>query len=376
MKQLTCEMCGSTDLMKDGGVFVCQSCGCKYSVEEAKKMMVEGTVDVQGTVKVDNSEFVQKYLANARRAKEKEDWEETEKYYNMVEQNDPSNIEAIFYSSYGKAKSTLVEADFYKREAAFKVLQNCVSIIDDNYKIENEEENKVALEQISKDILLMARSQYVYTQKKNGYGMVVSSDKMKTVTLFNNLGNEFMVACEHIAKKYPDDKKGKRVYFYELALKHAKFTLRNGHLASPDGYRKIVKTYQKWIDEITAECGEKAKQEYWAEHAEEKSKLESEKAELNATLTALDAETDNLPGMSDKKYFEEQIDGLKKAKDALGLFAGKERKAKQAEIDDFQGKLNKINASLKDSLADIDSRRKTATSRIAAIDAEFNKSRM
>ena len=376
MKQLTCEMCGSTDLMKDGGVFVCQSCGCKYSVEEAKKMMVEGTVDVQGTVKVDNSEFVQKYLANARRAKEKEDWEETEKYYNMVEQNDPSNIEAIFYSSYGKAKSTLVEADFYKREAAFKVLQNCVSIIDDNYKIENEEENKVALEQISKDILLMARSQYVYTQKKNGYGMVVSSDKMKTVTLFNNLGNEFMVACEHIAKKYPDDKKGKRVYFYELALKHAKFTLWNGHLASPDGYRKIVKTYQKWIDEITAECGEKAKQEYWAEHAEEKSKLESEKAELNATLTALDAETDNLPGMSDKKYFEEQIDGLKKAKDALGLFAGKERKAKQAEIDDFQGKLNKINASLKDSLADIDSRRKTATSRIAAIDAEFNKSRM
>ena len=43
MKRLTCEMCGSTDLMKDGGVFVCQSCGCKYSVEEARKMMVEGT---------------------------------------------------------------------------------------------------------------------------------------------------------------------------------------------------------------------------------------------------------------------------------------------------------------------------------------------
>ena len=38
MKQLTCEMCGSTDLLKQDGVFVCQSCGCKYSVEEAKKM--------------------------------------------------------------------------------------------------------------------------------------------------------------------------------------------------------------------------------------------------------------------------------------------------------------------------------------------------
>lgn len=37
MKQLTCEMCGSTDLIKQDGVFICQSCGTKYSIEEAKK---------------------------------------------------------------------------------------------------------------------------------------------------------------------------------------------------------------------------------------------------------------------------------------------------------------------------------------------------
>lgn len=39
MKQLICEMCGGTDLVKEGGVFVCQTCGCKYSVEEARKLM-------------------------------------------------------------------------------------------------------------------------------------------------------------------------------------------------------------------------------------------------------------------------------------------------------------------------------------------------
>ena len=38
MKQLTCEMCGSTELIKQDGFFVCQTCGTKYSVEEAKKM--------------------------------------------------------------------------------------------------------------------------------------------------------------------------------------------------------------------------------------------------------------------------------------------------------------------------------------------------
>ena len=111
MKQLTCEMCGSTDLMKQEGVFVCQTCGMKYSIEEAKKMMIEGTVDVQGTVKVDNSAFVEKYLSNARRAYEKEDWEEVEKYYNMVEQNAPNNMEAVFFSAYGKAILSLTDDD-------------------------------------------------------------------------------------------------------------------------------------------------------------------------------------------------------------------------------------------------------------------------
>ena len=95
-------------LLKQDGVFVCQSCGLKYSVEEIQKMMIEGTVDVSGsTIKVDNSAFVEKYLANARRAYEKEDWEEVEKYYNMVEQNSPNNMEAVFFSAYGKAMLSL-----------------------------------------------------------------------------------------------------------------------------------------------------------------------------------------------------------------------------------------------------------------------------
>lgn len=85
MSKLVCEMCNSNEVVKQDEYFVCQSCGTKYSVEEARRMMIEGVVDVQGTVKVDNSSFVEKYLANARRAYAKEDWEEVEKYYNMVE---------------------------------------------------------------------------------------------------------------------------------------------------------------------------------------------------------------------------------------------------------------------------------------------------
>ena len=106
MKQLTCEMCGSTDLVKKDGVFVCQSCGTKYSVEEAKKMMIEGPVDVQGTVKVDTSDKVKNLYKMARRAKDDNNAELAAKYYEMITFENPDDWESLFYFKYFKTKDT------------------------------------------------------------------------------------------------------------------------------------------------------------------------------------------------------------------------------------------------------------------------------
>jgi hypothetical protein len=201
--------------------------------------MIEGTVDIQGTVKVDNSAFVEKYLANARRAKQKEDWEETEKYYNMVEQNDPTNIEAIFYSSYGKAKRSLVESDIYKRQAAFKVLQNCVSIIDDNFDIDKEAEQKSIIRQINSDIFAMAGSSYVYNQRTNQYGVVTWTDKSQTEALFVSLIDEFITTLNNIADKYPSDKKINSVDFLKAMIKCHEF--QNDHMGLTINARNIRK---------------------------------------------------------------------------------------------------------------------------------------
>lgn len=101
MKRIECEMCGSTDLVKKDGIFECQSCGLKYSAEEIKKMMIEGTVDVSGsTVKVDKTGSLKNMLVLAKRAKKEGNTEEAKKYYNMVLMEDPDNWEASFYSSY------------------------------------------------------------------------------------------------------------------------------------------------------------------------------------------------------------------------------------------------------------------------------------
>lgn len=108
MKQLACEMCGSTDLIKQDGVFVCQSCGMKYSVEDAKKMIVEGTVDVQGTVKIDKSEELKDLYTLARRARKNGDHENAWKYYKQIVVNDSSSWEATFYSIYLQSKNCTI----------------------------------------------------------------------------------------------------------------------------------------------------------------------------------------------------------------------------------------------------------------------------
>lgn len=105
MKALTCEMCGSTNLIKEGGVFVCQSCGTKYSVEEAKKMMVEGTVDVKGTVKVDTSDELKNLYEIARRAKDSNNSDNAAKYYEQILMKDPNSWEANFYTIYFQSMS-------------------------------------------------------------------------------------------------------------------------------------------------------------------------------------------------------------------------------------------------------------------------------
>lgn len=107
MKQLVCEMCGSKDLIKQEGVFVCQACGCKYSLEEARKMMIEGTVDVTGsTVKIDTSKELESLYQIARRARNDNNSEHAAKYYDMILVKDPTSWEAAFYSVYYSAIQT------------------------------------------------------------------------------------------------------------------------------------------------------------------------------------------------------------------------------------------------------------------------------
>ena len=243
MKKLVCELCGSDDIVKQEGCFVCQQCGTKYSLEEAKRMMMEGGDAAPGiTVKVDNTSFVERYLQNARRAKAKEDWEETEKYYNMVEQNEPTNIEAVFYSAYGKARTALISEDYYKKEAVFRVLQNTISVISDDFVVEKAEEEKPLLEQIKTDIAGLYKSNFVYNKTtKDG---VTTSNEAKIKELFTNTSIAFMNALDKVAAKLPDEQKKERAWYYKLAISLADY-VRALKVSPTISREELLKFHQK-----------------------------------------------------------------------------------------------------------------------------------
>lgn len=126
MKQLTCEMCGGTELIKQDGIFICQNCGTKYSVEEAKKMMIEGTVNVTGTVAVDNSKFADNYMSLAETAYAANNLQEAESYSNKIIEISPK-----FYNAWilkGKAsgwQSTIVKVRIEETVQSFiKAIEN------------------------------------------------------------------------------------------------------------------------------------------------------------------------------------------------------------------------------------------------------------
>lgn len=135
MKQLTCEMCGSTNLMKQDGIFVCQSCGTKYSAEEAKKLMIEGTVDVTGSaVKIDSSEDINNLFILARRAKAAGDFASATKYYQMITVKDPKNWEAYLLPICFRLTECSVQELYHETKIMAKCIDEAFQLIVDNVK--------------------------------------------------------------------------------------------------------------------------------------------------------------------------------------------------------------------------------------------------
>lgn len=125
MRVFKCELCDSTELVKQDGMFVCQSCGTKYSVEEARKLMVEVSEGLFKTKGNNIDESVKSFFVLAQNAYQSENLQETEVYCNKIIELDPTNVNAWMLK--GKAagwQSTLQNPRLLEAVSAFSVAIN------------------------------------------------------------------------------------------------------------------------------------------------------------------------------------------------------------------------------------------------------------
>ena len=94
MKLLKCEVCGSNELTKKDGLFVCDYCGAKYSVEEVQKMV--GNVNVSGSVEIDSSSKLKSFVQATYDAYENLNFDDMKKYAEQALNIDPTNADALW----------------------------------------------------------------------------------------------------------------------------------------------------------------------------------------------------------------------------------------------------------------------------------------
>lgn len=182
MKVIKCELCGSNDFKKVNGEYECQFCHTKYSVEDAKKMMIEGTVDVSGsTIKVDTSDELLNLYKLARVARNDNNSEKAQKYYEMIVIKDPSNWEANFYATYYQSMNCKIA----EIQSAAIRMSNCedtiLNLIKDN--VEDVNEQKKAIEEMATS--LMNISNMLYNAAYNHYQGI-------SISIQNNYTQEFL----------------------------------------------------------------------------------------------------------------------------------------------------------------------------------------
>ena len=402
MKRLTCEMCGSTDLLKQDGVFVCQSCGCKYSVEEARKMIVEGTVEVAGTVKVDDTSKIQNYLDLSQNAYDSGNGQSAFDYANKALEIAPQNSRAWIAKM--KAIEYIGTLGELKLMEVVEAGKNAVAFAEEASKKEIEFEVYSYEAMRSLELLMLAMNKMADTEdikktfKRFCLISILSASKntlevdSKIVNIYDNVANEALAMIklmpDEVLADYPEitkivgecakqyqyetDALIERFKIYGAELQESAKTIRKNNKAAIEDKAKAAK---KIALERKAKEQTERNLKYWEDHHAEKLAFEAEKAELTEEIDRLTKELEKLPENNTIKQFENQIAVLKKEKDALGLFKGKEKKALQEQIASLNARLMAANTAKSNAVEPIRVEIDELSKRIREIDAELTKDR-
>ena len=378
MKRLTCEMCGSTDLIKQDGVFVCQTCGCKYSIEEAKKMMVEGTVDVSGsTVKVDNERKIENLRTLADRAKAEGDTETAAKYFEELLKEDPNNWEANFYTIYYAAHNIKIAQIGSAANRVSNIIDTVFGLIKET--LATQEEQNAAKEEVAGAVLNFAS--YLIPNATNHLGDSLESMHEALENWMVPIGLMCLHLGDSVIKYFEDYEMAEKIYGVVCNFK--------GMLSVVESGRQILNIANQRLEpmvearekkereekETIAAAAKKRTEEYWACHTEERQQLETEKRDLlenrkylNSQIEELRKKLDAIPSISMRDEKQKMMNELKGQLKSLGFFKGKEKKNLQSRIDELGHEMEQLTVSIENEKSSIHHKINEITDEIKKVD--------
>jgi hypothetical protein len=317
MKKMVCEMCGGSDLVKQEGVFVCQSCGSKYSVEDAKRMMIEGTVDVTGsTVKVDNTAKLENLLKIARRAKDDGNFGKAAQHFEAITLEDPNSWEAAFYTAYCSAIQSY-KSD--KTGSAITTLQNCIdsvfSLIKDH--VQGEGAQRKAVAEVVANTHECCEIFHTDTEKEKDStdreirnaqkrGVDISTLSSVQTEMYNirgaknvAIGKIYTAVGYNVLDMYGDsDELGKSaISGIDKACSLVSYSTAN-YLKDRES-RAIVQKIKSETESIKEIAAKRRFDNYWDLHKDEKASLVSEKSSLNDQITKFNNDIKAVPGYTE-----------------------------------------------------------------------------
>lgn len=382
-----CNNCGKE--LPDGSAF-CNFCGTKLNVVSDN----ENSNSNNSASK--SNESIKEKLASGKEAINRKDWRGAERFYGAVLLEDPNQYEAIFYDSYSKAMETMSVQEVFKRKAEMDVLHTVLLDLPNHYE-PDDTANLEMCAGIIEDLKNLIGCSFVFSQTKNGYGMVIASNANETYAIF--------VQTVRNLKKVMDDLSQKAD---KLSLHRKALDFYNVAKALSWDYTSkvaISNDINKWIDEEmqTIETLRRIPIDaYWKEHAEERTALETEKQNALAEIQKLNGEIESLAEYAACKEIEDEIKNLDDQLAGTGVAGIFKELGSSAKEKGFKSLLglkdsvsNKMNdkKDLKSKKADAEKRleeakskldiaskvfnEKTITlqSRVNEIDEEFNKDR-
>ena len=336
-------MCGGNDIVKNDGLFECQSCGTKYSVEEAKKMMIDGPVEVKGKITIDKSEETNYKLENAKSEYEAENLEECYKLCLEVLNVDGNNYEAMIYKGLSMAwQSTIDEPKILSASKDFeRAIKTMAKEFKDDIKLADE--CIVILEELKDVGQIMLKTYIDYYKKQTqiadnyikkakdqsskalseslqGLGTLFTSDSYSLASSYGSLADTYSENATYYRNEAEKITKNSLKTFKNgtqttaLALNNVLIELLNNFENLEDDifsveFLRCLNSYIFYKDYLTTENSQNQLEsiieliavlnlnknnEYWLEHKEEKERLDNEVTSINEKIETIKKEIEGL----------------------------------------------------------------------------------